>query len=152
MKKLWLKIKEWSKKAWKGFLTFLGIGVAAVALITFNGAVEEPVANVASETICESNDGTDARFFAEVENGVILRVIVAQPEVLNTGKFGSPDKWVETCYGGKGNRKNYAGKGYTFDKTKNGFIAPKLRADATLDELNLKWVVPATDLNNPASQ
>ena|SRR3990167_2913379 len=135
--KLKIKLKKW----WKGLLTFLGIGAVAFAL-TFNGAIEELVPNVALETVCVSNDGTNARFFAEVENGVVLRVLVAQPEVLNTGRWGSPDRWVETCYGGEGERKNYGGKGHTFDKTRDAFIRPKPYASWELDETTARWKAP----------
>ena len=102
MKNYLLVIKNKIKKAWKWLLSIAGIGVVAVALtIPPNGAVVQPVpvANVASETVCISNDGTNARFFAEVENGAVLRVLVVNPEFINTGSLGSPDRWVETCYG-----------------------------------------------------
>ena len=154
MKTLWLKITGWFKRAWKWLVAIVVGGVAIANFAGIPPETEEPVANIASETICESGDGTNARFFAEVENGIVLRVIVAQPEVLNTGKWGSPDRWVETCYGDKGDRKNYAGKEYTFNKTRNGFIAPKPDKDAILDEVNLKWISPLVDdgISNTASQ
>ena len=135
-------IKEKLKASWKYLLSILGVGAVAIALTIPNGAVVEFPVNVVSETTCISGDGTNARFFAEVENGIVLRVIVTQPEFLNTGRLGSPDKWVETCYGGRGNRINYTGKGDTFDKTRDGFIHPKPQEDATLNETNLIWVIP----------
>ena len=125
------------------------IGIAVITLLSwlfayrpvppFAGIV---LTNVVSETVCETKDGTDARFFAEVENGIVLRVIVAQPEVLNTGKWGNPNRWVETCYGDKGNRKNYAGTGHIFDKTRDAFISPKPYESWELDETTAIWKAP----------
>jgi hypothetical protein len=47
-------------------------------------------------------------------------------------------KCVRTSYNGK-IRKNYAGIGYTYDKTRDAFIAPKCHVEAILDEQTAKW-------------
>lgn len=141
----------------KLILTIGSLIIASLGLLFYErpeppfGAVKS---SVVSETACEGGDGTNARFFAEVEDGIVLRVIVARPEFLNTGRWGSPDRWVETCYGDKGSRKNYAGQGYIFDKTQDGFVAPKPDKDAVLDKVELKWISPLVDeeISNTASR
>jgi hypothetical protein len=36
-------------------------------------------------------------------------------------------------------RKNYAGIGYTYDATRDAFIAPKCHNEAVLDEATCRW-------------
>ena len=47
-------------------------------------------------------------------------------------------KCVRTSYNGK-IRKNYAGIGYTYDKTRDAFIAPQCHVEAILDETTCTW-------------
>ena len=72
--------------------------------------------------------------FAEVENGIVKRVIVAEQDFIDSGAVGDPKNWVETSYntqagvhklGGTPLRKNYAGIGYTYGKDLDAFIPPK---------------------------
>tara|TARA_B100000029_G_C17268484_1_gene848912 strand:+ start:122 stop:502 length:381 start_codon:yes stop_codon:yes gene_type:complete len=49
--------------------------------------------------------------------------------------------FVQTSYNGNF-RKNYAGIGYTYDKTRDAFIAPRPFASWTLDEDTCKWKAP----------
>lgn len=82
--------------------------------------------------------------FAEIdENGVVLRVIVAEQDFIDSGKVGDPSRWVQTSYdtsggvhkdGGTPLRKNYAGIGYTYDATLDAFIPPKPYASFVLNE------------------
>jgi len=51
-------------------------------------------------------------------------------------------KWVQTSYNNNF-RKQYAGIGYTFDSTKNKFIAPQPFASWSLDS-NDDWQAPVT--------
>lgn len=91
--------------------------------------------------------------FAEIDdNGTVLRVIAIEQDMLNTGRWGDPARWVQTSYntiggehklGGEPLRKNYAGIGYTYDKERDAFIPPKPSEDATLDEEKCTWVVPS---------
>lgn len=37
-------------------------------------------------------------------------------------------------------RKNYAGRGFTYDHVRNAFIAPKPSGDAIFDEESCKWI------------
>lgn len=47
-------------------------------------------------------------------------------------------KWVKTSYNGN-IRKNYAGKGYTYDEARDAFVAPKCHAQAILNETTAHW-------------
>jgi hypothetical protein len=74
--------------------------------------------------------------YAEVQNGIVTRVIVAEAEFIAT----LPGTWVQTSYntrngihysadgrpdGGVALRKNYAGVGYTYDAVKDEFNPPQ---------------------------
>ena len=59
--------------------------------------------------------------------------------------------WLKTSYNTIGNvhrlggtpfRKNYAGTGFTYDLTKDAFIAPKSFASWTLNETTCVWEAP----------
>ena len=61
--------------------------------------------------------------------------------------------WLKTSYNTRGNvhrlggtpfRKNYAGTGFTYDLTKDAFIAPKPFASWTLNETTCIWEAPVT--------
>lgn len=87
--------------------------------------------------------------FAQVENGIVMQVIVADQEVIDSGAFGSG--WVQTSYntqggqhrwGGTPFRKNYAGIGYTYDAQRDAFIPPKPYNSWTLDEDTCLWQPP----------
>ena len=52
-------------------------------------------------------------------------------------------KWVQTSYNAS-IRKNFAGKGYTYDSSKDAFIAPKPYASWTLNNTTCKWEAPVT--------
>ena len=79
--------------------------------------------------------------FAEVNSyGLVLRVVVidnndvnanggdqsvaAEEKVKSIVPFTTGSRWVQTSYNNNF-RKQYAGIGYTFDSTKNKFIAPE---------------------------
>jgi len=101
---------------------------------------------------------TNVAYFAEIDSSnKVLRVQVACPiDVANNGGNMSEQaaenfkkitalsidgvKWVQTC---KNNsfRKQYAGIGYTFDSTKNKFIAPQPFTSWSLDA-NDDWQAP----------
>ena len=80
--------------------------------------------------------------FAEVDNNnLVLRVLVGP----NYGDEGQAffealgGTWVKTSYNGN-IRKNYAGIGYTYDESRDAFIAPKCHDEAVLDEGVCQWV------------
>lgn len=95
--------------------------------------------------------------FAKVVDGTVSQVIVAEPEFFNTFVDSSPGEWIQTSYNTRGGvhygqdgqpddgvalRKNYAGIGYTYDRTKDAFIPPKPYNSWTLDEETCLWNAP----------
>lgn len=55
--------------------------------------------------------------------------------------YGTRDVWKQTSYNGNF-RKNYAGKGYTYDQTRDAFIPPKPYPSWTLNETTCRWNSP----------
>ena len=89
--------------------------------------------------------------FAKVNNGIVVQVIVAEPEFFNTFVDTSPGQWIQTSYnthggvhtlGGTPLRKNYAGIGYTYDSQRDAFIPPKPFASWVLNEDTCLWDAP----------
>ena len=85
--------------------------------------------------------------FAELDsNNVVLRVVVVSNDNEADGEnwcknlFGGV-AWKQTSYN-KNFRKNYAGKGYTYDQTKDAFIPPKPYESWTLVEDTCLWKPP----------
>lgn len=92
-------------------------------------------------------------------NNIVTEVIVGvdeniiQTDTDGTQVGGSTEAW-ETFYGNfrgqvckrtsyNGNfRKNYAGTGFTYDATRDAFIAPKPWNSWVLDEDTCKWKAP----------
>lgn len=79
------------------------------------------------------------RYYAKVESGVVSKVIVAEPEFFDNFVDSSPGKWIETS---KSLRKNYAGKGYSYESRLDAFIPPKPFASWVLDESVCLWEAP----------
>ena len=93
--------------------------------------------------------------FAQIENGIVTQVIVAEQDVIDSGLFGTG--WVQTSYntlggvhmlGGTPLRKNYAGIGYSYDATRDAFIPPKPYASWTLVEETCQWTAPVPRPSN----
>jgi hypothetical protein len=68
------------------------------------------------------------------------------------GDNGAPDEgesfmrslggnWVKTSYNGT-IRKNYAGVGYSYDESRDAFIAPRAYNSWTLNEETCRWEAP----------
>ena len=71
--------------------------------------------------------------FAEINSdGVVQRVIVAEQDFINSGAVGDSFRWVQTSYNNNF-RKQFAGIGYTYDKSKDKFIAPQPYPSWSLD-------------------
>jgi len=97
-------------------------------------------------------------YFAKIDDGIVVQVIAIKKDVLDSGNWGDPDDWVQTSYntrggihyapdsdtpdGGVALRKNYAGIGYTYDKTRDAFIEPKPYPSWVLDEDTCLWNPP----------
>ena len=89
--------------------------------------------------------------FAKVLDGKVTQVIVAEPDFFNTFVDTSPGEWIQTSYNTFGNqhtqggtplRGNYAGIGFTYDRTNDVFYAPKPFASWILNETTWLWEAP----------
>jgi len=79
--------------------------------------------------------------FAEINsNGIVQRVIVAEQDFINSGLVGDSFNWIQTSYNNNF-RKQFAGTGFTWDKTNEVFVTPKPYASWTLDG-NHDWQPP----------
>ncbi len=95
--------------------------------------------------------------FAKIdENNIVTKIIVADQEAIDT----QDGTWIQTSYntyGGKHYdsdtgeedsgtplRKNYAGKGYTYDSVRDAFIPPTPFPSWTLDETTCLWEAPVS--------
>jgi hypothetical protein len=86
--------------------------------------------------------------WAEIdENKIVLRVLVGDNNEADEGEAfmnSIGGTWVKTSYNGN-IRKNYAGVSYSYDPTRDAFIAPKLECHpdkVTLDEETCRWSCP----------
>ena len=98
--------------------------------------------------------------FAKVHNGIVVQVIVAEPEFFTSFVDTSPGEWIQTSYNTHGGvhynpetrqpsedqskslRKNFAGVGFSYDSTLDAFIPPKQYASWTLNEESCMWQAP----------
>lgn len=89
--------------------------------------------------------------FAKVQDGIVTKVIVAEPEFFDTFVDDIAGEWVQTSYnttggthtlGGTPLRKNYAGIGFTYDRVRDAFIPPQQFASWTLNEETCLWEAP----------
>lgn len=88
--------------------------------------------------------------FAKVCDGIVTKVIVAEPEFFQTFVDSSPGEWIQTSYNtyggqhpeGRPLRKNYAGIGYSYDYVRDAFIPPKPYASWLLNEETCLWDAP----------
>jgi hypothetical protein len=96
--------------------------------------------------------------FAKVVDGIVTQVIVAEPEFFDTFIDTSAGEWVQTSYntyggvhilGGTPLRKNFAGIGFTYDKSLDAFIPPKPYPSWVLNEESCLYEPPITKPENP---
>ena len=88
--------------------------------------------------------------FAKVNNGIVEQVIVAEPDFFDTFVDSTPGEWIQTSYNTRGGqhpegrplRKNFAGIGYTYDRTRDAFIPPQPYASWVLNEDTCLWDAP----------
>ena len=98
-------------------------------------------------------------YFAKIDSdGIVTQVIAIKKDMLDRGHWGDPNDWVQTSYNTRGGvhyapnsntpdggialRKNYAGLGHTYDKTRDAFIAPKPYPSWVLNEGTCQWNAP----------
>lgn len=110
--------------------------------------------------------------YAKVQNGIVTKVIVAEPEFFDTFIDDSPGRWVKTSYNMRGGvyydpstnqpaedqsvieddeargRKNYAGIGYTYDAVRDAFIPPRPFVSWGFDESTCLWEPPVAHPND----
>ena len=86
--------------------------------------------------------------FAEISpENIVLRVIKTPDEQENCGQeylaefLGLGGTWIRTSYNGT-IRKNFAGIGYTYDETRDAFLAPRPIGDCILNEVTCRWDIP----------
>lgn len=90
-------------------------------------------------------------YFAKLGAGnIVTRVTVVNDEIATTEQAGADflnqlhktnDVWKQTWIDG-GERKNYAGVGYTYREDLNGFVAPCKFNTWILNEETCKWEAP----------
>jgi hypothetical protein len=99
--------------------------------------------------------------FAKVIDGIVETVHVVEQDYIDTGALGESSNWIQTSYntrggvhyapnsgepdGGVALRKNYAGKGYTYDESRDAFIAPKPYPSWILDNDTCVWNPPTPE-------
>ena len=80
--------------------------------------------------------------FAKINNtNTVTEIIVSEQDFINSGKVGDSFLWIQTSYS-KSFRKNFAGNGYTYDKTRDAFIPPKPYGSWILIEDTCQWEAP----------
>ena len=91
-----------------------------------------------------------AHFAKLIVGNIIEKIEVVSNDIAITEKDGvdflnniynTRDVWKQTSYN-KNIRKNYAGIGYTYDETRDAFIAPKNYASWILNETTCQWEAP----------
>ena len=114
---------------------FVGaLAVGGVALLDSKEAPAIPLEPTIAQKLAQEES-----IFAHLDaNDIVDSVIVISQENIDTGKWGNPDDWVRTSSNGI-IRKNYAGIGYQFDRTRDAFIPPKKVDDDTFDESRAIW-------------
>jgi len=88
--------------------------------------------------------------YAKVLDGKVIQVIVADADFFNTFVDTSAGTWLQTSYNTHANqhpegrplRGNYAGIGYTYDRTNDVFYSPKPFASWILNESTWLWEAP----------
>ncbi len=101
-----------------------------------------------------------AHFAKLDENNIVTQVIVVSNDIATSESAGitfinnlykTSDTWKQTSYNTFGNehklggtpfRKNYAGRGFTYDASKDAFIPPKPFASWTLNNTTCLWEAP----------
>lgn len=92
--------------------------------------------------------------FAKVEDGIVVEVIVAEQEFIDS--LPDATSWIQTSYNTYGGqhpdglplRKNYAGIGYTYDSERDAFIPVKPYPSWLLNEETCHWECPVSYPND----
>lgn len=100
-------------------------------------------------------------YFAKVdENDIVIDVLKIDQEAIDTGSFGDPASFVKTSYNTRGGihyepdsdtpspdqskalRANYAGIGYTYDRSNDVFYEPQPYPSWTIGAPTWTWQPP----------
>lgn len=99
-------------------------------------------------------------YFAKVVDGIVQKVISAEPDFFENFIDDSPGEWIQTSYNtiegvhynpetrqpsedqSKALRKNFAGPGFIYDKELDAFYPPKPFESWTLDTEKCQWQPP----------
>ena len=94
------------------------------------------------------------------KNDIVVQVLVIEQDIIDTGMFGDPAKFVQTSYNTRGGvhynpetgepsedqtkalRKNYAGVGYKYDRDNDAFIPTQPYPSWTLNSVTCLWEPP----------
>lgn len=91
------------------------------------------------------------KYFAQVIDGRVQQVIVADQAFIDSGAAGDPAQWIETTKncaagqsldGGTCLRYNTAERGWHYDSVADAFYRPQPFASWTLDTTRYVWVAP----------
>jgi hypothetical protein len=86
--------------------------------------------------------------WAEInEESIVVRVLVGDNNEPDEGEAfmnSLGGTWVKTSYNGT-IRKNYAGIGFTYDETRDAFIAPEPEGNIGFDEETCQWIMPVVE-------
>ena len=90
--------------------------------------------------------------FAEVDStNIVLRVLVAEQDFIDSGAVGDPKHWIQTSfntrcgkhhYGGIPLRGNYASIGCTYSPELDAFLYPQPYPSWTLNTTTFDWDPP----------
>lgn len=104
--------------------------------------------------------------FAKVLNGMVIDIIVAEPEFFETYQERTPGEWIQTSYNTRGGvhyepdsntpsadqskalRKNYAAVGHVYDAERDAFYMPQPYPSWTLNEDTCLWEPPTPSPSN----
>lgn len=105
--------------------------------------------------------------FAKVVDSIVVRVIKAEQEFMDSFIDDSPGAWIQTSYNTTGGvhvdpetrqpddgiplRYNYAGVGFTYDRQRDAFIPPKPYNTWVLNEDTCLWEPPVPRPSNTDS-
>ena len=111
---------------------FLG-GIAFASTVAVIKPDAQPVINPVS---------LPKTYFAQVENGVVVDVIVASQEFIDSGVLKGT--WIKAD-------KKKTGKGFSYNPQLKVFISPRPAPNATFNTQTLEWEIPIPSVTNFAS-
>lgn len=128
-----------------------GAPMGTTSVATLSVAIEPPPEPLTQTQSPASASPSPPTRFAEIDdNGIVKRVLVIDRASLDMGLWGDPKNWIPTSVDGS-IKKNYAGKGYTYDKTSDAFVAPKPESEATFDTTTARWILTLPQVTSATS-